>query len=816
MFKKNLWIVALFMVAAIAFMGCLEALPVDGADLDPTRNPIVDGAAYLRVFNKSVNSYDTLDIKTYESDLLEEIDHTITVWGKSARGTAHTFGQGLSPWSGFGGGVTADGQGMFEMTRDFVWTNELDKNIRINCPLAVPEYFIYEIVIEDSAGKIVYQMSKDPEIQEAVAGQIVIDGSNQTLWLKNSGGAKAEIVVPGAAAADPLEGEIDIDGQFKPAFYVGSEIVATFSPDGDDIAFAVTADEVTNYTFTWRGEGRVDTEYNAGVVTSKIVPTAAGIYAFTVICDETGNFASESVTVTAPSAGTLSVSGSPSVDSLVTVTHDHPAGVFFVYQWANSTGLLAATKDFTPTDLGLHTLVATAIAPALFAGARATLDITVANLVPGGNLTIAGGNELTTANITLTATHATPGAVPGGTTYQWYKDDVAIGGATANTFIVINSFANTGTYSVVAKAATYGDRFSNDHVMEKAAAFNVAFPGGAKAITKADFTVDNGEFTGIADGYRIFSTGYGDVVQFKMSLTEGDLDTIENISFTIAMPGEGGGKNYTMLASLAPITDGLPGLVRGTAATNSRANVWSEKTILGPGTDEGIYFGAEPDQAGVYVIVKNPGTGRPGWGDANSNAYGWVTSAHPMNLLVGEDWDDFVDAFNDASDGSAIDVYFAIYGNTASGDGPVINVTNIGFFDGEPTWKAWAGGTAFGLVNGVIDASTSDNDDVWDWFANDAPAGCIKGRLTADLVAAIRDLGANGKFKLTLEEGANGNFGTLPAGNFEAEGSMDAAIVWEVPVLDPVLMDGGNAGCLNLNTWTGGAGVVKIEVLHFR
>jgi len=817
MFKKNLWIVALFVVAAIAFMGCLEALPVDKTVIDPTANPIVPGASYLRVFNKTANSYDTLDIKTFESGLLKEVDHTITVWGKSARGTLHGFGQGLSPWSGFGGGVAADSQGMFEVTRDCVWTNELDKNIRINCPVSVPEYFIYEIVIEDNTGKIVYQMSKDPEIQEAAAGQVVIDGDNQLVWLKNSGGAKAEIVVPGSAAGEPLEGEIEIDGIFKPEFYVGSVITAKFKPDVDegDEAFEIEKGEVTNYTFAWRGDGKVETKYDAGsgTVISTIILTEAGSYGFMVVCTKTGNFASESITVTPPLAGTLTLKGVSAFDELVTIDHDAPAGVLFVYQWATPAGNFFHTKDFVPDELGIHTLIATAVSPALFAGARTALDINVEYLVPGGAITIvADGAIKLTADITLTAEHATPGAIPGDISYQWFKNGVAIDGATDDELDIINSFGSLGKYTVVASADGYADRTSaNEIEITKGPAFNVGWPGGSKPVAEADFTVDGNTFTGIDNGYRIFGSDYGDVTQFSLELEEGDLDDIVKISFTIAMPAEGGGKNYVMLASLSPIDDGLPGTVRGTAATNSRASVWSEKTIFGAGTDAGIYFGAEPDQAGVFVIVKNPGTTRPGWGAANSNAYAWDTGAHPMNLEVGGAWTQFKAAFNTAADtaGAAIPVYFAIYANTSSSDGGVIDVTGIVFDDGVPGWKAW-NGTEFGIPTGVIDRSTSGNSKVWDWFAGDAPAGCIKGRLDADLVEAIRALGAEGKFKLTFSTGADGNFGSLPAGNFSALG---AVTTWEVPVLNPTV---GGDGTINLNTWSNPGGVVKIEILQFR
>jgi len=822
MFKKNLWIVALLAIVAIAFIGCLDALPVEGGSSDPNANPIVEGAAFLRVFNKTANSWDTIDIKT--SELLDG-EYDITVWGKSSAGSAHSYGNGLSPWHGLGRGETsADKNGMFMMTRDFS-AGEISLNVRINCPQAVPEFFVYEILIEDKSGKAVYQMSKDPEIQDAIAGEVVIDGGASTIWLTNSGGAKAEVIVPGAAAAEPLDGVVELDSAFAPAFYVNSEIIASFKPAGADPAFVVASDEVTNYTFAWRGEGQADTEYDAatGKVVSTIMPTATGPYTFIVTNTATGNIATGSVSVTNPSAGTLAVSGgSPGLDSLVTITHTAPAGVAFTYQWGSSTGKLYNTKDFTPTELGLHTLVATAVAPAFFAGAKATLDIMVANLVPGGNLTIAGGSKLTTANITLTATHATPGAVPGGTTYQWFKDGAAIGSATASTFVVVNSFANTGTYKVVASAAGYGARESSALVMTKAAAFNVAFPDGPKAVAEAAFTVDGNTFTGIDTGYRIFGSDYGDVTQFKLNLANGAFDDIVNISFTVAMPSGGGGKNYMMVASLNPIDDGLPGTVRGTAAANSRATVWSEKGISGAGTDEGIYFGTEPDQAGVYVIVKNPGTGRPGWGAANTNAYAWDNTAHPMNLLVGDGFTAFKAAFNTASAGGPVDVYIAIYANTSSGDGGVIDVTNIGFFSGAPGWKQW-NGTAFGIPTGVIDASTSGNADVWGWFAGDAPAGCIKGQLAAPLVTAFRELGANGKLKVTWQAGADGNLGGRPstgadgASNFNAYSTANAgATEWEVPVLGPDLMTGGNAGRMDLNTWSASAGVLKIEILEFR
>jgi len=200
--------------------------PVIEKDPKPKKgapNPVVDGANYLTISGRTAN-YFTVDIFTDNTfaDYTADKDHTVTVYIKGpTSATQFFFGKGKSDYGSYGDSdsfdLVAGSGGVYKAVRKFTYAEISQKmNIRAVAADTISSITIYEITIVDEAGKSIYKMSADTDIQDAKDGADPFKASKDagndppfTTWLKISGSPTIAVAVPG-------EDEVDDDPPVTP------------------------------------------------------------------------------------------------------------------------------------------------------------------------------------------------------------------------------------------------------------------------------------------------------------------------------------------------------------------------------------------------------------------------------------------------------------------------------------------------------------------------------------------------------------------------------------------------------------------------
>lgn len=219
----------------------------------------------------------------------------------------------------------------------------------------------------------------------------------------------------------------------------GTGLALTLTPNGTAgfcTGGSLTLNATNNpaYTYVWTRDGSVI----AGASTSSYVATLAGTYAVTA--SSGGCTASQSVVVTvAATPIAVITAGGPTTfcqgSNVVLNGDDGPA---YTYQWFNNgTAISGATNPtYTATASGNYTVRVSA-----GSSCTATSTATSVTVNPSPTVTVTAGSATSFCaggSVALTATSGT------GYTYQWYRNNVAIGGATTPSLTVNTS----GNYTI--------------------------------------------------------------------------------------------------------------------------------------------------------------------------------------------------------------------------------------------------------------------------------------------------------------------------------------------------------------------------------
>jgi len=276
MLKNKSWIVALLLAVAFIFSGCLDALPTDDGDDG-------DGAdgSYLMIAGRN-ESWATIDVKLSEGNLdklTSGKSHNVTFIGKANPADSLNLGQGLAPYSGgtFVGDYTVPASGNFTISGDVAWADAQTQNVRLGVPQATDPFYVYDVIVKDEDGKVIFQMSKDTAIQGMAMGEpfLLDDSAGQHAWLKKSGTPTITIVVP-----DAYNAVTGIDG-VKDAWLVGAALTLPLQPNPADfegnIVWSIKAADTTAAGAALSGDdGNILNTTGAGKVTLTAT-VAAGV-----------------------------------------------------------------------------------------------------------------------------------------------------------------------------------------------------------------------------------------------------------------------------------------------------------------------------------------------------------------------------------------------------------------------------------------------------------------------------------------------------------------------------------------------------------
>ena len=347
-----------------------------------------------------------------------------------------------------------------------------------------------------------YAMHNQPfAINNNVGTVNICSGTSYTLSIDNTGDATSPLFYP-ALTYKWYKDFVQVPGQTGPSLTVsqsGSYYVVTnygscnmnsysnfvtvniqniLTPvittnDGSNllcpsVAKVLTSDvQDSSFTYTWYRDNAVI----PGANTYTYSATQGGLYHLVIAGGgcifETNEIELESVDFNLdidPSATTVIMPGEQIVLSAL------DDAVNPTYQWyRNSNTIGGATQDsYTTTQQGTYKVAVNEATPC-----NTTKEASVTIAYPASfNLAIqaaAGYQSCTSTSATLTVSQfqAVNGADitnlitnPYGYTYQWYKNNVAVAGATANQ-LVINDAANSGDYTLKVSLPDYGEVTSN-------------------------------------------------------------------------------------------------------------------------------------------------------------------------------------------------------------------------------------------------------------------------------------------------------------------------------------------------------------------
>ncbi|HEX2533656.1 MAG TPA: hypothetical protein VHK69_07970 [Chitinophagaceae bacterium] len=200
---------------------------------------------------------------------------------------------------------------------------------------------------------------------------------------------------------------------------------------------ALSATEVTGAAYAWTGPAGF-TATTREITVDSMAASKAGLYSVTVT--KSGCSATASSTVTVPAAPVAQAGPDRTVCSGATVTLGAAPVSGHTYSWTSDHGEFAsasANPDVTPSATITYTLKETITATGCFR--TDTVTITV-KPVPARPIISAGGSTTICEGTGVTLTSSSP------ETSQWFRDGVAIPGATAQTY----GAESAGRYTVQA------------------------------------------------------------------------------------------------------------------------------------------------------------------------------------------------------------------------------------------------------------------------------------------------------------------------------------------------------------------------------
>jgi hypothetical protein len=313
------------------------------------------------------------------------------------------------------------------------------------------------------------------------------------------------------------------------AFTVCSTVTpASITPQGTSTicpgsSIVLTANTGNGLTYQWQRDG---VNIN-GATNSTYTASVAGVYNVIVTsnnCPSISN--SVTIIVSAPSA-TITPQSSSTICTGNSVVLTANSGNGLTYQWRlNGTNINGATSvNYTATQAGSYTVVvtqgtcnatSTAVTVTVNPGTAITTQPQSQSLCAGGNL-----------NLSVSATGSS-------LTYQWYKNNTLIAGATASSYSITGITTNdAGNYTVIVTGAC-GNVTSSTAVVSVGATLSITNQPQSQTICE-----------GLPLTLSVLANGTGISYQWRFNGT--NISGATNSSYTISNPTGTNSGSYTVV-----------------------------------------------------------------------------------------------------------------------------------------------------------------------------------------------------------------------------------------------------------------------------
>lgn len=363
------------------------------------------------------------------------------------------------------------------------------------------------------------------------------------------------------------------------------------------------------FTYQWYRDGIL----LPAITTPTLAVDAAGAYYVKITG---GSCTTQSNTITVTVVGINISSSNPSTDTIIpgqtktlTVT-TNAVGPQYVWYRNNVVISGATSASYVATQDGTYKVVVTQTI-----GCNATDESTfVLNYPTGFTLAVAvnaGYTACTSTTATLSVNSFTAQTPSGnvnvasmGYTYQWYRNNVPVAGATSSA-LLLNSSSQNGTYKLVATIPGYGTVNSNDIVVNLAmetitVSGNSVFCAGSTVVLSA--SVNNAGYT--YQWYKNGSILVGETAATMSTNTEGDYHvavtggTCSTQSAVFALQEATISINLNVAATDV-ILPGQPKTITVTTNAASPAFAWYRNNILLSETSGTL----NATQDGTYKVV---------------------------------------------------------------------------------------------------------------------------------------------------------------------------------------------------------------------
>lgn len=308
---------------------------------------------------------------------------------------------------------------------------------------------------------------------------------------------------------------------------------------GTSTTFSVTASGASPLTYQWKKDGTAISGATASSYTiSSVSNTDAGSYTV-VVSNANGSTTSNVATLTVNTAVTITqqpadteVNPGSSFTLSVTATGTAP----ITYQWkkdgtsiAGATSATYTVASATSTHAGSYTVVVTNPAGSVTSSV-ATVMVRTAPVILTHPLTQAF-NAGAVVTLTVTASGSSP------FTYQWYKDNAAISGATASTYTLASAQASdAGGYKVVVTNAL-GTATSNIATLSLNVPVTITLqPVGASVASGASFTL------------RVAASGTAPIT-YQWKKDGASISGATTASYTVASAASSHAGSYTVVVT---------------------------------------------------------------------------------------------------------------------------------------------------------------------------------------------------------------------------------------------------------------------------
>ncbi len=321
--------------------------------------------------------------------------------------------------------------------------------------------------------------------------------------------------------------------------------VAQTASVGGSAAFSVVVTGTAPFAFQWTHDGAPIANANSSTLTLAAVQASdAGDYAV-IVSNSVGSTTSAAValaisvppTITTPPTPQIAAAGGSATFTVVAA-----GSAPLAYQWQKDGAAIAGATSATlvlsavqVNDAGSYSVAVTNAAGSV-TSAAATLIVTAPPVIVGQP---ASQSVLTGATVTFGVTVNGSGPF----SYQWYRNGVAIAGATGDTFTLVNAqVANAGGYSVTI-ANIYGAAASVAATLEVnvpgAGDLYVAPDGLASSPgTLASPTTLDSAITRVPAGSTIYLRGGTYSYSVGVTIAAGNNGTASALKRIFAYPGE--------------------------------------------------------------------------------------------------------------------------------------------------------------------------------------------------------------------------------------------------------------------------------------